>query len=619
MDKNTSIAFVLIGVILITWLYFNSPAPKQYPKNKSDKTVATKQDTAIQKPQAQEQAKQEPVAQDESSLLGGTQQAERIITVETDLARLELTSKGAKIKRCFLKKYSTWYHKDIAPKDTAYYNQEVQLVNTVKNGGDFNIIFVTKEGKLVNTGNLDFNSSAPNYFYKVSGKDSLVMSFKFTGENGKEIIKDFVFYGNNYSSKVNIGLNNLHDVISSYRYDVVWQNGINFVEENSADEANNSRAVVYSADELETIKAKSGEKVTKDINGKVDYVAIKNKYFAVILSQNNASNEGGAYFEGTHANVPGGVKEYYSASLKVPFKNQQSQKDSFTLYLGPVDYYLLKDYNKNFQAIFEFGSFFGLKFIIKPISEYLMLPLLRFLHLFISNWGLLIIVFTIIIKFALHPFSRQSMKSMKKMQMLQPKITELKEKYKDSPQKVQQETMKLYSTYGINPMGGCLPMLLQMPILIALWSLFNVAIELRQQPFILWMNNLSSPDIIYRLPFKIPLFNIDVISGLALLMGLTMFIQQKMSIKDPTQKAMIYIMPIMMTLMFMSFPSGLNLYYFMFNLFSIAQQYYINHKHSDIELVPVANPKKKQGFMSRMMDAAERQAQEQKKAAQKRK
>jgi len=619
MDKNTSIAFVLIGLILIVWLYFNSPTPQQPPKNKADKTAVAKKDTVVPKPQSETQLPKENATAQDSSLLGGTRQPERIITVENDLVRLELTNKGARIKRCFLKKYKTWYHRDIAQKDTTYYNQTVQIINTTKNGGDFNILFVTKEGKLVNTSSLDFNSSATNYYYKISGKDSLVINFKFTGDNGKEISKEFIFYGNNYASKVNIGLNNMEDIISSYRYDVVWQNGINFVEENSVDEATNSNASVFSADELETIKAKSGEKVTKDINGKVDFVAVKSKYFAMILAPNIPSSEGGAYFEGTHANVQGGVREYYSASLKIPFKNQKVQKDSFTLYLGPVDYYLLKDYDRNFQAIFEFGSFFGLKFIIRPISEYIMLPLLRFLHLFISNWGLLIIVFTIIIKFALHPFSRTSMKSMKKMQMLQPKITELKEKFKDNPQKVQQETMKLYSTYGINPMGGCLPMLLQMPILIALWSLFNVAIELRQQPFIFWINNLSSPDIIFRLPFKIPLINVDVVSGLALLMGITMFIQQKMSIKDPSQKAMIYMMPIMMTLMFMGFPSGLNLYYFMFNLFSIAQQYYINHKHDNIELVPVANPKKKQGFMARMMEAAEKQSQEQKKAAQKRK
>ncbi len=201
--------------------------------------------------------------------------------------------------------------------------------------------------------------------------------------------------------------------------------------------------------------------------------------------------------------------------------------------------------------------------------------------------------------------------------MLQPKITELKAKYKDDMQKQQQETMKLYSTYGINPMGGCLPMLLQMPILIALWSLLNVAIDIRQQPFIFWIDNLSAPDVLFRLPFKIPLFGIDVVSGLALMMGITMFIQQKMTIKDPSQKAMVYVMPVMFTLMFMALPSGLNLYYFMFNLFSITQQWYVNHRSNDIELVPVANPKKKQGFMARMMEAAEKQQQSQKKSASK--
>jgi YidC/Oxa1 family membrane protein insertase len=133
----------------------------------------------------------------------------------------------------------------------------------------------------------------------------------------------------------------------------------------------------------------------------------------------------------------------------------------------------------------------------------------------------------------------------------------------------------------------------------------------------LWMTNLSSPDIIYRLPFKIPLFNVDIISGLALLMGITMFIQQKMSVKDPSQKALVYVMPVMMTVMFMSFPSGLNLYYFMFNALSIGQQYYINHKHDNVELVPVANPNKKKGFMARMMESAEKQAQEQKRGSNK--
>ena len=194
---------------------------------------------------------------------------------------------------------------------------------------------------------------------------------------------------------------------------------------------------------------------------------------------------------------------------------------------------------------------------------------------------------------------------MKKMQILQPKIAEIKEKYADDKEKVSKETMKLYSTYGVNPAGGCLPLVLQMPIFIALWGLFKTAIELRQQPFVWWINDLSSPDIILNLSFKLPLFGISEISGLAILMGVTTFFQQKMSVKDPNQKALVYVMPVMLTLMFMSFPSGLNLYYFLFNLFSIVQQYYINHSGGEEELVPVNKPNKKKGFMSRLMEAAE--------------
>ncbi len=605
MDRNTSFAFILIALVLFVWLYFNSPAP-QPPKKKSNTTLQQK-DTAkpVQPVVAKEEKKEEEV-----SPFGNTSEQEKIVTVETALSRIELTNKGGRIKRVFLKKYKTWYNH--LTNDTAFYKKDVQLVNTQKNGGDFNVLFVTKDGKLVNTSSIDFNSSANNYYYKLSNKDSLALDYTFTGDNGKVIKKSFVFYGDKYDSKVDITLENMQDVISSYRYDVVWQNGLNFVEENSVGEATYSQANVYTADELVTIDAtKPGEKINKDLNGKIDWISVRNKYFAMILAPKNPTSEGGAYIEGTHYNNNYGTREVYNASIKVPFKNQKFQKDSFTLYLGPIDYYALKKYENHYESIFEFGSLFGLKFIIRPISEYVMLPLLRFLDSFIPNYGLVIILFTIIIKLALHPLMRKSLQSMKKMQLLQPKIKEIKDKFTD-PQKQQQETMKLYSTYGINPMGGCLPLLLQMPILVALWSLFNVAIDIRQQPFIFWITNLSAPDIILRLPFKIPLLNIDIVSGLALLMGITMFLQQKMSVTDPSQKAMLYTMPIMMTLMFMSMPAGLNLYYFVFNLLSIAQQYYVTHKQGDVELVPVANPKKKAGFMSRMMEAAEKQAQAQK-------
>ncbi|RJQ59039.1 MAG: membrane protein insertase YidC [Stygiobacter sp.] len=609
MDRNSTFAFLLIGVILVVWLYWNSPAPE--PQKPKPTTALEQKDTAkTVAPVAVEEKKQEDI-----SPFGPASQAEKVITIETELSRVELTNKGGKIRRVFLKKFNTWYYSKT--KDTTFYKKYVQLVNTGKNGGDFNIIFVTKDGKLVNTSSLDFNANKNNSYYRLSGKDSLSIEYAFSGENGKKIKKNFMFFGDKYDSKVDIVLENMEDVISSFRYDVVWQNGLNFVEENSVDEANYSHANIYAGEENVAVDASTlGEKVTKDINGKVDWVGVRNKYFAAFISPRNPSSDGGAYIEGNHYNNKYGTREVYSASVKVPFQNQKYQKDSFTLYVGPIDYYLLKTYNNNYESIFEFGNFLGLKFIIRPISEYIMLPLLRFLDSFIPNYGLVIILFTIIIKLALSPLTKTSLKSMAKMQQLQPMIAELKEKYKDNPQKQQQETMKLYQTYGINPMGGCLPMLLQMPILVALWSLFNVAIDIRQQPFMLWIDNLSSPDIIYKIPFTLPL-GINVISGLAILMGVTMFIQQKMSVKDPTQKAMIYIMPVMFTIMFMSMPSGLNLYYFVFNLLGIIQQYYVTHKHNLEPLVPVANPNKKKGFMARMMDAAEKQAHIQKQAKKK--
>ncbi|MFN4111010.1 MAG: membrane protein insertase YidC, partial [Ignavibacteria bacterium] len=149
-------------------------------------------------------------------------------------------------------------------------------------------------------------------------------------------------------------------------------------------------------------------------------------------------------------------------------------------------------------------------------------------------------------------------------------------------------------------------------ILIALYGLFRATIELRQQPFTLWIKDLSIPDTIVHLPFRLPFFAINEISGLALLLGITMFIQQKMSVTDPRQKAMIYIMPVLFTLLFNSFPSGLNLYYFMFNLFSIAQQYYINKFSAPIELKPV-DRKSKKGFMQKLMEQAEQNAKERRK------
>ncbi len=490
----------------------------------------------------------------------------------------------------------------------------VQLID-YNRGGSYDFSFVSIDGKGINTKDLTFKSNLNPNTYKIKDKDSLTLEYVFELSTGKVLKKTYTFFADKYGVKSEITFEGFNNNISSNSYDLTWNNGIRSVEKNSVDEANYSNSSVYYGDEQVIVDASTvGEKEIKEFRGKVDWLTVRNKYFAAIIIPDDPKKVEGAYIEGTSESIGiDGLHEVYDVRLTLPFQNKIEETRSFTLYIGPVDYTELESYGKNLVKIVDFGSFFGLRFIVRPIAEYLLMPLFEFLHSFIPNYGFVLIIFSIIIKIVVYPLTKSSYQSMKKMQALQPKITELKEKYKDDQQKVSKETMKLYSTYGINPAGGCLPMVLQMPIFIALWGMFQSAISLRQQPFFGWIKDLSQPDIIYDLGFKLPLFGISQISGLALLMGITTFVQQKMTVKDPKQQALIYVMPVMLTLLFMSFPSGLNLYYFMFNILSIAQQYYINHQGGTVELVPVANPNKKKGFMSKMMEAAEEQAQSQKK------
>jgi len=210
----------------------------------------------------------------------------------------------------------------------------------------------------------------------------------------------------------------------------------------------------------------------------------------------------------------------------------------------------------------------------------------------------------LIMKIILYPLTISQMRSSQRMQLIAPELQKIRDKYKDDPQKMNQEIMKLYSEYGINPMGGCLPLLLQLPILYALWAVLRTAIELRQAPFILWISDLSLPDYILTLP--ISLLGIKHISGLSVLMGVTLFFQQKLTITDPRQKSMIYIMPILFIFLFSYFPSGLNLYYFTFNLFSILHQIYLNKfSRKKLTLADLKKQPKKEGWFQRKLREAQ--------------
>jgi YidC/Oxa1 family membrane protein insertase len=618
MDRNTIIAFVLISAILIVWLFINSPQQPPPTKKLPDSTIVAKDQVQEKPKEKQPETDKEKIADDSKKISDSLKFGNffspatdkgTVITVENELIRMELSTLGGNIKKYYLKKFKTWYAIDIKSEKNFYY-EHVQLINYSK-GGDYNLSFVTTDGKAINTAFLDFDFTGNRTSYSLTGSDSLTLVFTLRVDNKKYLKKKYTIYGNEYVINSQIVLEGLGSVISNGAFDLVWDNGIRFVEENTVDEANYSNASAFYGGEQVIIDAKSPDEVVeKDFTGRIDWIAVRNKYFAAIISPKNPNNIEGGYIKGERIALKNhGVKEFYTTRLIVPIRSQNYDKYEFSLYIGPVDYDILKKEGNNLEKIVDFGSFFGLKFIVRPIAEYVLLPLFSFLHMFIPNYGIVIIVFSLIIKVVLYPLTKSSLHSMKKMQLLQPKISEIKEKFKDDPQKMNKETMKLYSTYGVNPAGGCLPLLLQMPIFVALWGLFQVAIELRQQPFVLWIKDLSRPDVIADLPTKIPIFGIDKISGLALLMGITTFIQQKMTVKDPKQQSLIYIMPIFLTLMFMGFPSGLNLYYFMFNLFSIAQQVYINKKHDNVVLEPVAQkPGKKKGFMERLMETAEQSA-----------
>ena len=591
MDKQTTLGFILIGVVLIVWMWLQAPPPGQQRLDVVDSLTASK--TAAREIFRSEEALPPresiplPEVRDStgtyfSHLISGE---EKVLIVKTDLYTAEVTTKGGLIRKWELQKYNTWD------------DYKVDLVDLTR-GGSFSLLFQSSDGKLINTSNLLFESDFENW-KTVELKDDEIFSVDLVLQisDDQRIVKHLTFTNGKYSFDAEIEFRYVETVISNFEYQVTWENGIRYAEHNSVDESNVAMAYAYSGGELVELDATdTGESVTRDISGATDWVAVRNKYFAVAIMPDAGTSEG-AYMEGLRLSLPdGGAKENYSVSLKMPFVGSALESARFTVFLGPLDLNVLKAYERDLDQIMSLGW----AWIIRPISAYLLIPLFNLLGSFIPNFGFVIIVFSIIIKIALHPLSKTSMKSMKKMQALQPYMNEIRAKYKDDPQKMNKQVMNLYKEYGVNPAAGCLPLLLQMPILFALFTVFRSAIELRQAGFIWWIKDLSIPDTLFTLPFTLPFFGISHVSGLALAMGITMFMQQKMTVTDPRQKAMVWMMPIMLTLLFNSFPSGLNLYYFMFNLLSIGQQAWVNKHHGSEPLRKVDQKKKSTGLLAQL-------------------
>ncbi|MCX7735754.1 MAG: membrane protein insertase YidC [Candidatus Kapabacteria bacterium] len=600
MDRNSIIALVLIAIIVIIWSIWTSQnaVHRQIPPPKEDTTATTKSNENIQDSLATPTNPQ--VKNDSLEILEkyGTyfvpflKGEEKFITIENDLAIAKISSKGGVLKSIKLKDYKSWN------------GYPVQLVWS--KFGVLSITLSTREAKKVDTRDLyfKFDENYPDYI-KISGNQSSSLSLSLEIQPGKKISRKYTFYGNQYHFDTYLNFTNLEDILKNEPIEYRWNEGLRYQEGNSVDESNDAKALFKVNGEEDDRDAHNDDPVEKKGEGRIDYLAIKNKYFlAAILPQNQGDISYGYLVTGRRYHVEDqGIIEKYNVAVQIPYKSGD-KKYTFRIFVGPLHYDLVSQYG--LEASIELGW----KFIVRPIGEFFMLPIFKLIHQIIPNFGIAIIIFSILMKIILYPLSISQMRSTQKMQLIAPEVNALREKYKDEPQKQQQETMKLYSQYGINPMGGCLPLLLQMPILYALWAVLRGSIDLRQAHFMLWITDLSLPDVLFHLPFSF--LGLKFISGLALLMGITLFFQQKMTITDPRQKTLIYIMPIMFTLLFSNFPSGLNLYYFMFNLLSIGQQIYINkYSRKKLTLEDLKKMPKKEGWFQKKMREAQEMAESQ--------
>ncbi|NIR48509.1 membrane protein insertase YidC [candidate division KSB1 bacterium] len=566
-DKKTILAFLLIGFVLIllqTEFYQKHflPQPTKETAPVEETGTATRETEAPsrEEPGRSERDEERLTTEEEESSAKGTDGFNHLrgdgeeVIVETDLYRAVLSTQGATVRKWLLKEYLM---------------QDSSRVQLVAKNGRRNL------GVLLPTATDTIDTSP--YVFSVNKKkivlndrkatDKLEFSLKLDSE--RELKKIYTFRHNSYDVGFEIELRNLNDLVEGFSYLVTWSSGLKSTEPDFKADMDKAKAYAHQGEELEFSIGDEYEE-EKMVNP-TEWVAIRTKYFAVAVIPETAKGKD-VTFWGTPVDVGENVPfKQYGFELSMPFVDQSFKEDRFNVFLGPLDYDIVQSYNVGLEKIMDLGWA-----IFRPFGKFVLWSF-TLLHEVIPNYGFVIIVFSIIIKVALFPLTRKSYRSMKEMQTLQPLMQEINEKYKNDPQKKQQEVMKLYKEHGVNPLGGCIPMLLQMPLLIALFQVFQSTIQLRQASFIWWIQDLSRPDTIATLPFTIPLYG-NTVNVLPLFMGVTMFIQQKMSMKDPKQKALVYFMPIFFTLIFNSFPSGLNLYYALFNLFTIFQEKLIPYK-----------------------------------------
>lgn len=597
MDKNTATGFVLIFLLMLGWFYFTMPSEEELANQRREQAVQdslaqieqNRQDSldrtavADDEQQQQTQPREQSISQEQDDapevrgLFASSPVTEETeIEVTTPLYTVTFTNRGAGPNSFILNDYDTW---DGRP---------VQLIADTAHSA-YNIGFLSTENYNVETQNILFEQVTPGSSMAIASGEQREIRYELELQDGREVILTYLLNGNNYEIDVDVQFVGLQDYVVGRSIDFGWTSPLRFTEKDHTQDALATSAYVYAGGELEQFKLDEAGREETTINGNIDWAATKTKFFTQLIKPMSPTDAAMLIGEVTGAADNQNTEHRYRSSIRTDLDEQGAT--SFQLYVGPMKYREIVKVDDHAYDMVDIG-WSWLRWFSDPFVKWLVIPFFEFLSGFISNFGVIIIVFAALVKLVLSPLTYKSYKSMAAMGELQPQMKEIQEKYKDNPQKQQKATMDLYRKNKVNPLGGCLPNLLQFPILITLWRYFQNSILIRQEEF-LWATDLSAPDYILSLPFSIPFLG-EQIAGFVLLMTAAMMVQSKLtggmsggggsSPMAGQMKMLQYIFPVMLLFIFNNFAAGLSLYYLIFNVLSIIQQFFIKRSlHGDKE------------------------------------
>jgi YidC/Oxa1 family membrane protein insertase len=526
-NKNTIVALSLMMLLWIGYTFL-FPAPQIIPVQPGNPSEAVNAAPLLAEVSntAPSATTEVPVAQLKD------------ITIETDLYRAVLTTKGARLKEFYLKKYRSKADES---------SPEVNLITSSTQGGT---VALAGEGDFAVAEQAIYAVDKPDSQFRLSGSEEKSLSFSVLLPSGVTLQKTYTFNGQNYSVAIDLQVQN---ATPSARQGTVTLVLIEDTDKtltgDIVDDTSAAATLVGSKLRVDTLSHLAKE--DKSYKEEVLWSGYKNKYFIKSLgSVDQKKNDVAIHKKGAIVE-----NRFKSPLLLIPAGQIVSLK--YFSYFGPLDYQVLNAAGHDLGSAVDLGFF---AILAKPLFH-----VLKFFYGYVGNYGWAIILLTVLIKIIFWPLTDKSYKSMKAMQTLQPEMTKLREKHKNDRDTLNKEIMTLYKEHRVNPLGGCLPMVVQIPVFFALYQVLMNMIELRHAPFIFWLTDLSVKDPYYITP---------------LVMGATMFIQQKLtpSQLDPVQQKIFLIMPVVFTFLFLNFPSGLVVYWLVNNVLTIAQQLSVNRK-----------------------------------------